>query len=298
MERRTLGRTGMQCSVLGFGGAEIGFEQAPQAGVDRLLNAALDAGLNVVDTAAFYLGSEKAIGSAIGGRRGEFLLFTKCGKPSSDEPEYWNSAALAKSIEQSLTDLNTGHLDLIQLHSCGESTLRQGDAIEVVQRARDAGKARFIGFSGEGAAALYAVECGAFDTLQTSINIADQSSIDSTLPKAQAAGMGVIAKRPIANAAWKTGRKPASAYHHEYWDRLQQLKYDFLSEGLAESVSIALRFTLAQPGVATAIVGTTKPDRWAGNAALLEAGPLDQALVERIRTRWATVAGPDWVGQI
>jgi aryl-alcohol dehydrogenase-like predicted oxidoreductase len=298
MERRTLGRTGMQCSVLGFGGAEIGFEQAPQADVDRLLNAALDAGLNVVDTAAFYLGSEKAIGSAIAGRRGEFLLFTKCGKPSSDDPEYWNSAALAKSIDQSLADLNTDHLDLIQLHSCGESTLRQGDAIEVVQRARDAGKARFVGFSGEGAAALYAVECGAFDTLQTSVSIADQSSIDSTLPKAQASGMGVIAKRPIANAAWKTGRKPASAYHHEYWDRLQQLKYDFLSEGLAESVSIALRFTLAQPAVATAIVGTTKPDRWVANAALLDAGPLDEALVERIRTRWKTVAGADWVGQI
>ncbi len=110
--------------------------------------------------------------------------------------------------------------------------------------------------------------------------------------------MGLIAKRPIANAAWKTGRKPASSYHHEYWDRLQELAYDFLCDGLQESISVALRFTLAQPGVSTAIVGTTKPDRWISNAAMLEAGPLDPALIERIRTRWRSVAKPHWVGQV
>ena len=130
------------------------------------------------------------------------------------------------------------------------------------------------------------------------MNIADQSSIDATLPKAHAAGMGVIAKRPIANAAWKTGRKPVNAYHHVYWDRLQELDYDFLRDGLPDSISIALRFTLSQPGVSTAIVGTTRPDRWASNAALLDVGALDPALIERIRARWKAVTGPDWVGQI
>ena len=298
MEQRNLGRTGLRVSVLGFGGAEIGFENASQNDVDRLLNAALDAGLNVVDTAAFYPDSEKKIGAAIGSRRSEFLVFTKCGVPSTDDPASWNAAALARSIDRSLSDLGTDHVDLMQLHSCGESTLRKGDAIDVLRRARDAGKTRHIGFSGEGAAALYAVECGAFDTLQTSVSIADQSSIETTLPKALAAGMGVIAKRPIANAAWKTGRKPVSDYHHVYWDRLQELAYDFLSDGLPESIPIALRFTLAQPAVATAIVGTTKPDRWASNALLLDNGPLDPALIERIRARWKSVATPDWTGQI
>lgn len=288
----------MRVSVLGFGGAEIGFEGAAQADVDRLLNSALDAGLNVIDTAAMYPDSEKKIAAAVGSRRSEFFLFTKCGEPGSDDPASWNATALSRSIEKSLADLGVDHVDLIQLHSCGESTLAKGEAIEVLRRAREAGKTRFIGFSGEGDAARYAVECGVFDTLQTSVNIADQSSIDTTLPAAHAAGMGVIAKRPIANAAWKTGRKPASAYHHVYWDRLQELKYDFLMDGLAESISIALRFTLAQPGVATAIVGTTKPDRWPANARLLDAGPLDAALVERIRAKWRSVAGPDWVGQI
>jgi aryl-alcohol dehydrogenase-like predicted oxidoreductase len=298
MEHRNLGRTGMQVSVLGFGGSEIGFEKTPQHDVDRLLNAAIDAGLKVIDTAAFYPDSEKKIGAAVGSRRKEFFLFTKCGYPGNDDPHSWNPEALSKSIDQSLADLRTDHADLIQLHSCGEATLRKGDAIDALRRARDAGKTRFIGYSGEGASSAYAVECGAFDTLQTSVNIADQSSIDATLPKAHAAGMGVIAKRPIANAAWKTGRKPVNAYHHVYWDRLQELDYDFLRDGLPDSISIALRFTLSQPGVSTAIVGTTRPDRWASNAALLDVGALDPALIERIRARWKAVTGPDWVGQI
>jgi aryl-alcohol dehydrogenase-like predicted oxidoreductase len=298
MEKRSLGKTGMQVSVLGFGGSEIGFEKTSQPDVDKLLNAAIDAGLNVIDTAAFYPDSEQKIGKAIGARRGEVFLFTKCGYPGNDNPEYWRADVLTRSIDRSLADLKTDHVDLVQLHSCGESTLRKGEAIEALRRAQAAGKTRHIGYSGEGAAALYAIECGAFATLQTSVNIADQSSIETSLPRALAAAMGVIAKRPIANAAWKTGRKPSNSYHHVYWERLDQLEYDFLRDGLPESISIALRFTLAQPAVATAIVGTTRPDRWSANASLLDAGPLDPALIERIRVRWAKVAKADWVGQI
>jgi aryl-alcohol dehydrogenase-like predicted oxidoreductase len=107
----------------------------------------------------------------------------------------------------------------------------------------------------------------------------------------------VIAKRPIANAAWKTGSKPVNQYHHEYWRRLEELSYEFLKNGVTEAVSVALRFTLSMPGVATAIVGTTNPERWALNAKLLEAGPLDAAQIRAIRDRWRATAKPDWVGQ-
>src|SRR5436190_17704355 len=78
LERRKFGKTDMKVAVLGFGGAEIGFEKTDKATVTKLLNAALDAGLNVVDTAECYLDSEIAIGETIGARRKEFHLFTKC----------------------------------------------------------------------------------------------------------------------------------------------------------------------------------------------------------------------------
>lgn len=284
-------------SVLGFGGAEIGFENAGQSTVDRLLNSALDAGLNVIDTAAGYPDSESKIAHAVGSRRNEFHLFTKCGNSLSSDLQYWNADAVTASIDRSLKDLRTDHVDLVQLHSCSAEILERGDAIRALQIARDAGKTRFIGYSGDNQNAVVAIESGVFDTLQTSISIADQSVIDGPLKKAHAVGMGVIAKRPIANAAWKTGAKPVSAYHHVYWDRLQELKYDFLKRDLNEAISIALRFTLAQAGVSTAIVGTTKPERWSANAKLLDAGSLDEATIAKIRTRWKEVARPDWVGQ-
>jgi len=108
----------------------------------------------------------------------------------------------------------------------------------------------------------------------------------------------VIAKRPIANAAWKSGdRKPADSYAHPYWERLRKLNYDFLHGKLSEAIAVALRFTLSVPGIHTAIVGTTKPERIQENAAILEAGPLPKDLFEKIRSRWHTVADSTWVGE-
>ncbi|MFO0890894.1 MAG: aldo/keto reductase [Isosphaeraceae bacterium] len=297
MERRPFGKTGMEVSVLGFGGAEIGFEKASPGTVRQLLHDALDAGLNVIDTAECYLDSEELIGQAVADRRNDYYLFSKCGHPESPGVEDWRPESLLASIERSLRRLRTDYLDLIQLHSCSEAELRKGDAISALQEARDKGYARCIGYSGDGSAARFAVECGAFDTLQTSLSIADQEAIDLTLLEAETRQIGVIIKRPIANAAWRYSERPENAYHQPYWERLQKLQYDFLTRDPAHAAATALRFTLSMPGVHTAIVGTTKPGRWRENAASLEAGPLPSDQFEAIRTRWRKVAGADWVGQ-
>ena len=297
MEKRQYGNTGMNVSVLGFGGAEIGFEGATAEQVDRLLGSALDAGLNVIDTAECYKTSEELIGQTVAHRRSEYYLFTKCGHASGFDRPDWDPQMLEASIDRSLQRLKTDYVDVIHLHSCSEELLRKGDVIDVLKRAKEKGKTRFIGYSGDSKAALYAVQSGAFDSLETSLNIADQEAIELTLPEAAKRGLGVVIKRPIANAAWKTGAKPESAYHHTYWDRLQELKYDFLQEDLQGSVATALRFTLSVPGVHTAIVGTKNPERWAENAALLKAGALPPGEYQAIRDRWKAVARPDWTGQ-
>jgi aryl-alcohol dehydrogenase-like predicted oxidoreductase len=295
MEKRTLGKTGMGVTVLGFGGAEIGFQGVPLETAGRLLNGALDAGLNVIDTAECYINSEELIGQTVAGRRNQFFLFTKCGHDK--DGDHWNPQKMASQVGRSLHRLKTDRVDLLQLHSCTEEQLRQGDVIDVVKRARDAGKTRFIGYSGDGRAVRYAVESGVFDTLQISVNIADQESIDLAVPAARAKGMGIIAKRPIANAVWKHTSKP-DPYHQPYWERLPKLDYEFLRGDFQNAISIALRFTLAVPGVHTAIVGTTQPDRWRQNAELLmKAGPLEQRQFDEIRARWGSVAGADWDGQ-
>jgi aryl-alcohol dehydrogenase-like predicted oxidoreductase len=294
MERRRLGRTGLRVSVLGFGGSEIGYEGATQATVDRLLGSALDAGLNVIDTAECYDNSEELIGAALGARRSQCLVFTKCGHAGGWGRPDWRLKPLLSSIECSLQRLRTDHVDLIQLHSCGLDVLKRGECIRALQTARDRGLTRFIGYSGDGAAARYAIETGAFDTLQTSVNVAEQEPLTLTLPLAVEREMGVIAKRPIANAVL-ADRPSRGGYGYEYWRRLQKLDYDFMKR--RDAIATALRFTLSVPGVHTAIVGTARPGRFEENARHLAAGKLPAAELKAIRARWTEVADRSWTGQ-
>src|SRR5262249_48215805 len=139
MEKRRFGKTDMQLSVLGFGGAEIGYQNASLKTVEELLSSALDQGLNVIDTAECYQGSEELIGAAVSKRRSQYYLFTKCGHGSRYDIHEWTPAQIAASIDRSLKRLSTDHLDLIQLHSCDEATLRKGEVIESLQKAKAAG---------------------------------------------------------------------------------------------------------------------------------------------------------------
>ena len=297
MEKRKFGKTDMEFSVLGFGGAEIGFDNTQtQANVDELLNAALDAGLNVIDTAAAYKTSEELIGEAVGNRRKEFYLLTKCGALDAFTRSDWSKKGILETIEQSLRNLKTDYLDIAQLHSCDTKILRQGDCIEGLQRAQEKGYTRYIGYSGDNEDAKFAIEMDVFDAFQTSVNIADQTPIDGNIKLAAEKGLGIIAKRPIANAVWRHKEKPSESYHHEYWDRIQKLKFDFLGKSLEEATAMALRFTLSIEGVDTMIVGTTKPGRWRENAKFVQEGKLSSEEFEAIRQRWEEVADKSWVG--
>lgn len=308
----------MRLSILGLGAAEIGFDNASEATVDALLGLGIDLGINVIDTAECYIDSEEKLGRALRGRRQQYFLFTKCGHGERRGPAGiftrasrrlwrdttrmlgrhladWSPALLQHSIDQSLKKLKTDWLDLIQLHSCSEELLRRGELIEVLKRARSEGKARYIGYSGDGPAARYAAECGEFDSLQMSLNIADQEALDSVVPLARQRGMGIIAKRPIANAVWRNASRPANSYHHVYWDRLQTLRYDFLTGQSA--MDIALRFTLSIDGVCTCIVGTTNPAHLRENIERTVESTLGPEQFESIRKRWREFASADWVPQ-
>jgi aryl-alcohol dehydrogenase-like predicted oxidoreductase len=209
----------------------------------------------------------------------------------------WDSTLLTASIERSQERPRTDHVDVVQLHSGAVDMLRRGGVIEALQRAHEAGKTRYLGYSGDGEAARYAIECGAFGILQTSVSVANQEAIDLTLPLARTHGLGVIAKRPVVNVAWRHGTRPADPYLQVYWERLRQLDYDFLGLPLGEAVGTALRFTLGVDGVHTAIVGSARPGRWQENAAFVAAGPLPGEAFEAIRARWYATAGADWHGE-
>lgn len=297
MEQRRLGKTGLQVSTLGFGGAEIGFYKVPLPEVTSMLHSAIDQGLNLIDSAAAYLESERLIGKALGKRRRDVVLVTKCGALDGFSRSDWSKRGILKSIRRSLKNFRTDYIDIILLHSCGEFEFRWGEAARALVAAREKGYVRYIGYSGDSAAALAALKCGVFDVLETSVNIADQEAIDLTLPLAQELDIGVIVKRPLANAVWRKEGRPESEYHHEYWERIQRLKYPFLKGDLRAAAETALRFSLSQTGVHTAIVGTTRPGRWQENAEMLDKGPLPETEIQSIRARWNEVADRSWFGQ-
>src|SRR5258706_5419256 len=130
MEQRTLGKTGMNVTVLGYGGAEIGFRNVPVETVDQLINGALDAGLNVIDTAECYIASEEMIGKTVARRRNEYFLFTKCGHDS--EGDHWNPQKMTGMIDRIFKRLQPDRLNVLQLHSCIEEQLSQENSIDVI----------------------------------------------------------------------------------------------------------------------------------------------------------------------
>src|SRR5207244_6459924 len=138
--------------------SEIGYEHASSETVAELLNSALDAGLNVIDTAECYYDSEELVGQTVSDRRKEFYLFTKCGHPFGMESgANWSKDSILKSIERSMDRLKTDRLDLVQLHSCSESTLGKGEVIDALQTARERGYTRHHGYSGRSRAPQLAV---------------------------------------------------------------------------------------------------------------------------------------------
>jgi aryl-alcohol dehydrogenase-like predicted oxidoreductase len=290
MEQRRLGNTGLKVSRLGAGLSEIGsrLTLADEARASKILNLALDSGISFLDTSACYGISEELIGRTIAHRRDEFVLATKAGHVAGDyQGRDWTAETVRHSIERSLRRIKTDHLDLVQLHSCSTEILERGEVIEALLDAQQAGKTRFIGYSGDNEAARWAVEHDVFDTLQTSFNLVDQKARTELFPLAGEKGMGIIAKRPIANAAWGRESSP-SPYASEYHRRAQILsQMGSIPADPENPIVLALGFVLGHDAVDTAIVGTSNPEHMESNIRWVEEVlPIAEEAVSELQQRF------------
>jgi aryl-alcohol dehydrogenase-like predicted oxidoreductase len=303
MEQVPFGKTGLNVSKLGIGLSEIGFNltMSDTEQAANVINSALDAGINFLDTAACYDISEEMIGATVASRRDEFVLATKAGHylPRGDG-EDWTAELVTSSIERSLERMKTDHVDIVQLHSCTVDVLEKGDVIRAIQDAKAAGKTRFIGYSGDNENAEWAVESGLFDTLQTSFNLVDQGARHKILPGAEKQGMGVIIKRPIGNAVWGAAQDP-QPYSHipeytaEYYARAQTMLQDGeLPSEPEDRILTAMGFTYAHPEVDVCIIGTQRPAHMVSNINLIDNQlPIAPEAVKELHTRYDRVSG-DW----
>lgn len=306
MEKRRLGRTGLDVSVLGFGCAPVAYLKADQPSAAAMIESLLDQGINLLDTATSYPGSHEFIGQYLSARREDYVLVSKCGqKVAGMDAPAWSAQVVAFSVDLALEQMKTDSIDVMLLHSCDLETLKKGDALDALIRAKEAGKIRHIGYSGDNQAAAWAAANPHIEVIETSINIVDQNNIDTVLPVAREHDVGVIVKRPIANACWKSLEQQKGLYRTyaaNYTDRLAKMgitpaDLGFDADPLEVWPMIALRFTLSQPGVTTAIVGTTNVENARKNMSYAEQGPLPEPIVLRLRNAFKT-ADPngEWLG--
>jgi aryl-alcohol dehydrogenase-like predicted oxidoreductase len=293
MDTRPFGTTGLTVPILGFGAGHIGDPALSEDEVGRLLHGALDLGVTLIDTARSYGLSEERIGRHLAGRRNEFVLSTKVGYGVPGIAD-WTGPVITAGIDAALGRLQTEWIDIVHLHSCPIETLAQGEVVAALQSAVAAGKVRVAAYSGDNAPLDWAVASGAFGSIELSINLMDQRGIDRVLPAAAARGLGVIAKRPAANAPWRFAERPAASDVALYWDRWRTLALD---PGPYDWTELALRFAAYQEGVHCAIVGTGKLEHLRRNVEQIAKGPLPIDIATAIRTAFAT-HGEGWEGQI
>jgi aryl-alcohol dehydrogenase-like predicted oxidoreductase len=301
LTHRTLGRTGLEVTTLGFGAMELrGGATGPavsDADAGRLLNTVLDEGINFIDTSIDYGRSEEQIGASIAHRRDEYVLASKCGcVPNAPQgSDHVHTAEnIRDGVEHSLRTLRTDHLDLVQFHrSLGRDEFDAEGALAELLRLRDEGKVRYVGVSAVLPTLNEQIEMGVFDAFQIPYS-ALQRDHEDVISRASDAGMGIVIRGGVARGApedWD-GRRyymVPSDTMRGIWERAG---LDDLLDGMTRT-AFMLRFTLSHPDLDTTIVGTSSVEHLRDNLAAAAQGPLpDDVLAEAKKRLDAAGARP------
>ena len=286
LPERTLGRTELEVTQLGFGAMALrgSTGDISDAEAGRVLNGVLDSGINFIDTSPDYGVSEARIGRYISHRRNEFYLATKCGCNISpdgvrqDPGHVWTADRLRRNIDQSLQRMKTDHVDVLQMHNPSVEDVERGGLIEVLQELRQAGTTRFIGVSSTAPHLLAFAGTGAFDTFQVPYSALERRH-ERMIQEAAHMGAGIIIRGGIAKGHRESGERWAK------WDeaRLNDLL------GSMNRYEFVLRFTLTHPACHTTIVGTANFDHLQANVAAAKTGPLPPQVYEQAKARLAQI---------
>ena len=298
---RTLGRTGLQVTTLGFGALEL---RGMVAGVGRplspdqptaILNAVLDAGINYIDVAVDYGEAEEHIGQHISHRRSEFYLATKCGCPLDNSgfrpdertrfgvpmPRFhdYRRDSIINACHQSLRRMNTDYLDIVQFHfSPAREVLEQEDAVGTLQDLQQQGKIRHLGCSSILPNVFDHIEMDVFDVLQVPYSILQPEHAEA-ISAAASAGIGIVIRGGVAR-----GEPGAGSGSADVWERWERAGLDDLLDGMT-ATEFLLRATISNPDAHTTIVGTLNPTHLRENVAAVLKGPLPADVLDEAKRR-------------
>jgi aryl-alcohol dehydrogenase-like predicted oxidoreductase len=291
MQKRTLGKTGIEVTQLGYGSMGLrgprtwGVRVVSDEDSDRFLNSVLDAGINFIDTAPDYGVSEERIGRAIGHRRDEFVLATKCGCSPIQHDDHlevqhdWTRDTVQRNIEQSLRRLRTDVIDILQFHGGDAETIQRAGLIDLLTNFQSQGLIRFIGMSSSLPNLPAMIELGVFDTFQIPYScLAPQH--EELMARATENGAGIIVRGGIAQ-----GGPDAEIQRPQLNDVWTVAGLDELLPAGMTRAELILRYTLSNPHCHTTIVGTCNAEHLAENVRAASTGPLDETLRDEITVR-------------
>jgi aryl-alcohol dehydrogenase-like predicted oxidoreductase len=298
-ETRTLGRTGYDATILGYGAMELrGAPRGPAVDDEvagAILNTVLDSGINLIDTSVDYGRSEELIGRYISHRRDEYFLASKCGctidlpaDAPAPGPHDFGAANVRAGVENSLRRLGTDRLDLVQVHmSPSRAQLEADETIETLETLRDEGKVRFLGMSGILPSLPDHIAMGVFDVFQIPYS-AIQREHEDLITAAARSGAGTLIRggaargAPAADKQWRQG--PLGQAEGVGRRRWEAAGIDDLLGDLSPT-EFTLRFTLSHPDLSSTIVGTANADHVRSNVAIAEKGPLPADVYEAAKRR-------------
>jgi len=297
MKTRSLGKTGLQVPILSFGASSLG-QEFRSVTLDEALGsvkAALDCGLNLIDTSPFYGRgmSEVLLGVALKSiPRDHYLLCTKLGRYDLSHFDF-SAKRVAESVDVSLHRLGTDHLDIILCHDIEFVPMQQivDETLPALRKAREQGKIRFIGFSG------YPQKIFRFICDQTEVDcvlnynqytLQNTRFADETIAYLEAKGIGVMNAGPFSARLLTDAPLPHWLKEPEEVKGAARRAADLCRARGSSIAKLALQFSIANPGIATTVAGSANPANvreWARWAA----EPLDEELVRDVQAIFAPV---------
>jgi len=293
LSKRPLGRSDYRATFVGFGALEIGRNWGLGSGSEverpsgeiagQVLNAVLDLGINLIDTASAYHASEERIGIHIAGRRSEYILASKCGEHSREPRTYYDFSyqAIADSIDRSLELLRTDRIDLMQIHFGPDpaKVLDDGETVAAMVDAQQAGKVVLLGASSGGEVGRRCIESGDFDVMQLGYSLLNRRD-EELVNLCGERGIGVLIRGGLGAGRLTPRVVPHLAGMDEGTRTKIEALIDLLDGDADKLVALALKFLYRNPNVTSVLAGSKNAAHVRSNLEMLELD-LDDALIEQ-----------------
>ena len=301
MKYRTLGKTGLDVSVLSFGASSLGsvFRETNEGESIQTVHAAIDAGINYMDVSPYYglTKAEAVLGKALKEiPRDKFLLSTKAGRYGLDQFDF-SAERIGSSLEESLKRLHTDYVDILYLHDIEfvPADIIVEEALPALNRLKEQGKIRFAGICGLPLALFEKVlSLADVDAIISYCHYSlNDTSLLGLLPLLEERKVGLVNASPLSMGLLNTRQVPDWHPASKEIQEICKQAAEFCKQNGADIAELAVQFSTANPFIPTTLVSTANPDNIRKNAQWVS-NPIDQELLTEVLNILAPIHNRTW----